>query len=85
MINTRRIMSTVSALMIATSVLTISGMATTYDGGCSSLESDNLNAFHCNTKVCGGSSSFGGTHTVTYDELLGAIRNNKDSWIIVGG
>lgn len=38
-----------------------------------------------NSKVCGGSSSFGGTHTVTYDELLGAIRNNKDSWIIVGG
>lgn len=69
MINTRRIMSTVSALMIATSVLTISGMATTYDGGCSSLESDNLNTFHCNTN----------------DELLGAIRNNKDSWIIVGG
>lgn len=51
MINTRRIMSTVSALMIATSVLTISGMATTYDGGCSSLESDNLNAFHCNTNL----------------------------------
>lgn len=38
-----------------------------------------------NSSVCGGSSSFGGTHTVTYDELLGAIRNNSDSWIIVGG
>lgn len=36
-----------------------------------------------NSNVCGGSSSFGGTHTVTYDEFIDAIGVGGDCWLVL--